>query len=147
MTTGETASGRATDAPPDDKSLNRRVIALAVAAAVGGFLFGFDSSVVNGAVLAVQEDFGLSELLIGFAVASALLGCALGANFAITVSFPHLSELSLPFTYGMYAVFAALSFFFVLVKIPETNGLSLEEAETLFVTKPKGTRVTAALKR
>ena len=29
------------------KSLNRRVTALAVAAAIGGFLFGFNSSVIN----------------------------------------------------------------------------------------------------
>ena len=53
------------------------------------------------------------------------------ANFLITVSFPPLSEFSLVFTYGMYAVFAALSFLFVLVKVPETNGMSLEDADTL----------------
>jgi sugar porter (SP) family MFS transporter len=61
---------------------NLKVIALAVAGAVGGFLFGFDSSVVNGAVDAVQGDFKLSATLIGFAVASALIGCAIGAYFA-----------------------------------------------------------------
>ena len=60
-------------------STNRRVIALAVAGAFGGFLFGFDSSVINGAVEAIQGDFGLSEALTGFAVASALLGAATGA--------------------------------------------------------------------
>jgi len=59
-----------------------KVIALAVAGAVGGFLFGFDSSVVNGAVDAVQGDFDLSASLTGFAVASALLGCAVGAYIA-----------------------------------------------------------------
>ncbi|AJM77567.1 sugar porter family MFS transporter [Rathayibacter toxicus] len=62
--------------------LRRKVIGLAVAAAVGGFLFGFDSSVVNGAVEAVQHEYQLSPALIGFAVASALLGCALGAYIA-----------------------------------------------------------------
>jgi sugar porter (SP) family MFS transporter len=56
-----------------------KVIALAVAGAVGGFLFGFDSSVINGAVDAVEGQFGLSASLTGFAVASALLGCAAGA--------------------------------------------------------------------
>ncbi|WP_150306771.1 sugar porter family MFS transporter [Planctomonas psychrotolerans] len=65
------------------------------------------------------------------------------ANFLITVSFPWMSDLSLPITYGMYALFAALSFVFVLVKIPETNGISLEEAETLFVTKPKTAKGSA----
>jgi sugar porter (SP) family MFS transporter len=59
-----------------------KVIALAVAGAVGGFLFGFDSSVVNGAVDAVRDDFELSASLTGFAVASALLGCAVGAYIA-----------------------------------------------------------------
>ncbi len=61
---------------------NIKVVALAVAGAVGGFLFGFDSSVVNGAVDAVQHQFSLSATLIGFAVASALIGCAIGAYFA-----------------------------------------------------------------
>jgi SP family sugar:H+ symporter-like MFS transporter len=54
------------------------------------------------------------------------------ANFLVTVSFPAMSDFSLPFSYGMYAVFAALSFFFVFFKIPETNGMALEHAETLF---------------
>jgi sugar porter (SP) family MFS transporter len=61
------------------------------------------------------------------------------ANFAITVSFPPLASFSLVFTYGMYALFAALSFVFVLRVVPETNGLSLEEAKTLFVKKTKAT--------
>jgi SP family sugar:H+ symporter-like MFS transporter len=61
---------------------NAKVIALAVAGAVGGFLFGFDSSVVNGAVDAVQGQFDLSASLVGFAVASALIGCAVGAYIA-----------------------------------------------------------------
>lgn len=56
-----------------------KAIGLAVAAAVGGFLFGFDSSVINGAVDAIQDHFGLGSSLTGFAVAVALLGCAFGA--------------------------------------------------------------------
>lgn len=60
----------------------QRVIWLAVAGAVGGFLFGFDSSVVNGAVDAIKDEFALSEAVTGFAVAVALLGCAAGAYLA-----------------------------------------------------------------
>ncbi len=56
-----------------------KAIGLAVAAAVGGFLFGFDSSVINGAVDAIQGQFDLGATLTGFAVAVALLGCAFGA--------------------------------------------------------------------
>ena len=62
--------------------INRKVIAITIGAALGGFLFGFDSSVINGAVDSIQADFALSEAVTGFAVASALLGCAVGAWFA-----------------------------------------------------------------
>ncbi|MFI2753601.1 sugar porter family MFS transporter [Cellulomonas sp. P22] len=58
---------------------HNKAIGLAVAAAVGGFLFGFDSSVINGAVDAIQGEFNLGSTLTGFAVAVALLGCAVGA--------------------------------------------------------------------
>ncbi|KQO97845.1 MFS transporter [Leifsonia sp. Leaf264] len=59
---------------------------LAVSAAVGGFLFGFDSSVINGAVDSIQQDFGLNDVITGFVVAVALLGCALGAYIAGTLA-------------------------------------------------------------
>lgn len=48
-------------------------------------------------------------------------------NFLITVTFPPLRDLSLGLTYGLYAMFALGSFFFVLAKIPETKGLELED--------------------
>lgn len=63
-------------------SHSAKVIGVTVAAAVGGFLFGFDSSVVNGAVDSIQGQFALSDFVVGFAVAVALLGCAVGAWFA-----------------------------------------------------------------
>jgi sugar porter (SP) family MFS transporter len=58
---------------------HNKAIGLAVAAAVGGFLFGFDSSVINGAVDAIQGQFALSSTVTGLVVAVALLGCAFGA--------------------------------------------------------------------
>ncbi|MDM7854485.1 sugar porter family MFS transporter [Cellulomonas alba] len=61
---------------------HRKAIALSIAAAVGGFLFGFDSSVINGAVGAITDHFSLSSALSGFVVAVALLGSALGAWLA-----------------------------------------------------------------
>ena len=57
------------------------------------------------------------------------------ANFLITVSFPPMAVWSLPLTYALYAAFAACSFVFVMARVPETNGMSLEQAETLFVPK------------
>jgi SP family sugar:H+ symporter-like MFS transporter len=56
-----------------------KAIGLAVSAAVGGFLFGFDSSVINGAVDSIEGEFDLSATVTGLAVAIALLGCAVGA--------------------------------------------------------------------
>lgn len=59
-----------------------RVVLIAAAAALGGFLFGFDTAVVNGAVDAVRGNFGLDAARIGFAVSCALLGSAAGAWYA-----------------------------------------------------------------
>jgi len=58
-----------------------RVIFLSTIAAIGGFLFGFDSGVINGTVGALQEAFDSDAVGTGFNVASMLLGCALGAFF------------------------------------------------------------------
>lgn len=55
------------------------VIALCCVAAIGGFLFGFDSGVINGTVDALAKAFGTDAAGTGFAVASVLLGCAMGA--------------------------------------------------------------------
>ncbi len=62
-----------------DASTTRRVVRLAATAAMGGFLFGYDSAVINGAVDAIQAQFGIGSGLIGFVVSSALLGAAAGA--------------------------------------------------------------------
>ncbi|WP_421355093.1 sugar porter family MFS transporter [Microbacterium phosphatis] len=64
------------------RRINARVTGIALAAALGGFLFGFDTAVINGAVVALADDFQISGALEGFTVSSALLGCAVGAWFA-----------------------------------------------------------------
>jgi MFS transporter, SP family, sugar:H+ symporter len=87
-------------------------------------------------------------VLLGEIFPSRIRGKALGvaagaqwiANFLVSWTFPELSAWSLPLTYTMYAVFAALSFVFVLWKIPETKGMELEQTETLFVQKPKAAK-------
>lgn len=84
-------------------------------------------------------------VLLGEIFPSRIRGKALGvaagaqwiANFAITVSFPAMASWSLPLTYGMYALFAALSLVYVALRIPETKGMELEQTETLFVRKDK----------
>ena len=58
------------------------VILVAITAALGGFLFGYDTAVINGTVDAMQAEFAISNLYLGFVVSSALLGCAVGAWLA-----------------------------------------------------------------
>ncbi|MFZ1163011.1 sugar porter family MFS transporter [Mycobacterium sp.] len=51
-------------------------------AAIGGLLFGYDVSVTNRAVKALQADFHIGNALLGFAAASGVLGAAIGAVWA-----------------------------------------------------------------
>src|SRR5215468_10468427 len=62
------------------------VMLISSVAAIGGFLFGFDSGVINGTVNALSVAFGTEAAGTGFAVASVLLGCALGAFGAGTLA-------------------------------------------------------------
>ncbi|MEW5812384.1 MAG: sugar porter family MFS transporter [Actinomycetota bacterium] len=66
----------------EDFSSGKTAIRIASVAALGGLLFGYDSAVINGAVDSIQEDFGIGNAELGFAVASALLGAAAGAMTA-----------------------------------------------------------------
>jgi SP family sugar:H+ symporter-like MFS transporter len=58
------------------------IIVISCAATIGGFLFGFDSGVINGTVDGLQTAFDSDSVGTGFNVASMLLGCAFGAFFA-----------------------------------------------------------------
>ncbi|MGB8407380.1 MAG: sugar porter family MFS transporter [Mycobacterium sp.] len=60
----------------------RSAVRIASVAALGGLLFGYDSAVINGAVKSIQEHFAISNASLGVAVASALLGAAVGAMTA-----------------------------------------------------------------
>jgi SP family sugar:H+ symporter-like MFS transporter len=59
-----------------------RVTFIAAVAAIGGFLFGYDSAVINGAVTGIQHHFDVGAGATGTVVAVALLGSALGAAVA-----------------------------------------------------------------
>jgi sugar porter (SP) family MFS transporter len=64
------------------KSNTFYVILIAGAAALGGFLFGFDTAVINGAVAALSKAFNANSVQTGLAVSLALLGSAVGAIYA-----------------------------------------------------------------
>ncbi|NNK77312.1 MAG: sugar porter family MFS transporter [Litoreibacter sp.] len=58
------------------------IILISVVATIGGFLFGFDSGVINGTIDGLKSAFNSDSAATGFNVASMLLGCAAGAFFA-----------------------------------------------------------------
>lgn len=58
------------------------VIFIAAAAAMGGFLFGYDSAVINGAVVAIRDRFDVGSEALAQVIAAALIGCAVGAATA-----------------------------------------------------------------
>jgi len=66
--------------------IRRQVVGVAIAAALGGFLFGFDTAVINGAIDALAAEFSLGAVVKGFAVSTALIGCAVGAWFAGSIA-------------------------------------------------------------
>ena len=62
------------------------IIFISAAAAIGGFLFGYDSANINGAVLGIQDHFGVGAAVTGVIVSSALIGSAVGAWFAGSIA-------------------------------------------------------------
>ncbi|MFF4751870.1 sugar porter family MFS transporter [Streptomyces sp. NPDC002514] len=58
------------------------IVFIAAAAAMGGFLFGYDSSVINGAVEAIRSRYGIGSAELAQVIAIALIGCAVGAATA-----------------------------------------------------------------
>ena len=48
----------------------------------GGMLFGYDTAVINGAIPFFTTHFDLSNVMVGWAVSSGLLGCIIGSSLA-----------------------------------------------------------------
>jgi len=61
---------------------NSTVVKIALVAAIGGFLFGFDTGVIGGTQLFFTKYLDLSPAQQGWAVGSALYGCFFGALVA-----------------------------------------------------------------
>ena len=67
--TGETADGGAS---------TLYLYAIALVAALGGFLFGYDLSLVSGAIIFLKPEFSLPPGELGVVAGSAILGCPFG---------------------------------------------------------------------
>lgn len=70
------------DAQALEKANIAAVATIVAVATIGGFMFGYDSGVINGTQDGLESAFGLSKLGTGLNVGSILLGCALGAFVA-----------------------------------------------------------------
>src|SRR5437588_2087537 len=68
------------------KGSARYVYLPAMVAAIGGLLFGFDTAVINGAIVFLKSQFRLSDSQTEIAASSLLLGCVVGASLAAFTS-------------------------------------------------------------
>jgi sugar porter (SP) family MFS transporter len=62
--------------------MKNNVTVLALIAALGGFLFGYDTAIISGTIGLVKTQFNLSTLMEGWYVSSALIGTILGVSMA-----------------------------------------------------------------
>jgi SP family sugar:H+ symporter-like MFS transporter len=108
------------------------IILISLVATIGGFLFGFDSGVINGTVRGLHEAFNSNSVGTGFNVASMLLGCAAGAFFA-----GNLAD-----RFGRRAILIAASVFFTISAWG--SGIAASSGEFVFYRVLGGLAVGAA---
>ena len=80
------------------------VVLLATISAISGFLFGFDTAVINGVLLLLRRQFALSDLQTEIAASSLLLGCLLGAAGASMIGDRYGRKRSLMFSASLFAL-------------------------------------------
>jgi len=108
------------------------IIIISTVATIGGFLFGFDSGVINGTVDGLTIAFKSESIGQGFNVASMLLGCAVGAFAAGTLAD----------WLGRKGLLIIASLFFVLSAWG--SGIALSSGEFIFYRIIGGLAVGAA---
>jgi MFS transporter, SP family, xylose:H+ symportor len=77
-----TAASSSTDAVRSSHSGGGKLLLSAIVAALGSFLFGFDTAVISGTTESLRAVFHLDAHWLGFTVSSALFGTMVGALFA-----------------------------------------------------------------
>ncbi|MGH9470753.1 MAG: sugar porter family MFS transporter [Terriglobia bacterium] len=95
-----------------ESGVSGQAIIIAVIAAIGGLLFGYDTSVISGAILFVRHQFALSSFATELAVSIVLAGAALGAAVAgyFTDRFGRRPVLVVnAIIFGIFAVVTGLS--------------------------------------
>ncbi|PSK89685.1 sugar porter (SP) family MFS transporter [Murinocardiopsis flavida] len=120
---------------PDPGTAGGSTRGIITVAAVGGLLFGYDTGVISGALLFIEQDFTLTPLLSGVVVSSILVGAMVGALSSGSLSDrfgrrPLLIAAALLFAIGSVAAAAAPSAA-LLVAARVVLGLAVGMASTL----------------
>ena len=84
----------------------RYLFRLAVIAALGGFLFGYDTAVISGTLFFVRTQFGLNPVMEGWYVSSALVGCVIGVSGAGWLSDKYGRKMVLLLTGSLFSISA-----------------------------------------
>jgi len=71
---------------PQNQASRAYVYLISLVAAVGGLLFGYDLSIISGAVIFLEKEFSLTAMQLGLAMGSASLGCIPGPLVAGWIS-------------------------------------------------------------
>jgi SP family arabinose:H+ symporter-like MFS transporter len=111
------------------------VILLSVIAAISGFLFGFDTAVINGVLFFLRKQFALTNVQTEIAASSLLLGCLIGAAVAGILSDRYGRKKSLimaALLFAISAVGSALSGTLVVFSLARfAGGLAIGLASAL----------------
>ncbi len=101
--------------------MTRYLILTCFIAAVGGFLFGFDTSVISGAIefIVLPEVFNLNDVAKGWTVSCIILGCMAGCIFSGKPSY----------LYGRKKMLIATAALFLV----STIGCTFAQSHTIFI--------------
>jgi SP family galactose:H+ symporter-like MFS transporter len=72
--------------PTPKKKGGRFIYVAAAVSALGGLLFGYDTGVISGAILFIENEFALSNLFVGIVVSAVLIGAVIGAAIGGTLA-------------------------------------------------------------
>ena len=91
------------------KKQKSSILLIALIIAMGGFLMGFDASVISGVIKFIEPEFNLTKIELGWAVASLSLTATLAMMFAGPISDRFGRRIVLKYAALLYAFSAFLS--------------------------------------
>lgn len=97
---------------PSQKKRHVYVYLVTLVAAVGGFLFGYDISIISGAIIFMKQDFPLTAVELGFIMSSTQIGCIFGAMMGGFLSDRYGRKKTLFFSavlFSLSTIFTAIS--------------------------------------